>query len=88
MILVVPKAEPREAWQYTGRDGAFEWPLWVLNTTGWRGGNEEDLVLKRRSGLQVINLTDWLIRDLDGDSAHLTDAQKCAEFDEIVRGRT
>lgn len=49
-------------WQYSTPQQPR--PLWVLNATEVR---EDGLYLVRKSGKQRINLTDWLIRDLDGE---------------------
>lgn len=83
-MRVLPKTEPRDAWQYVPEQGAFEWPLWVLNSTSWGGENEDDLFLVRRSGKQLVKPGDWLIRDLDGDPERLTDAEMRKQYQQVA----
>jgi hypothetical protein len=62
MTKARPRTIPDEVWQY--------WPFnfitepWVSRCTEQRGC---DLFLVRRSGKQLIQPGEWLIRNLDGD---------------------
>lgn len=62
-----------DAWQHDGSP-ARTWPTWVQNcVTRKHVGGETHLLLHRRSGIQVVNLTDWLVRNLDGEPEWMTD---------------
>lgn len=83
-MRVVPKATPRDAWQYVPLAGP-EWPAWVMACTSIRVVDGEGcLILRRASGNQHINPFDWLIRDLDGDPEWLTDAGMRKEYQRVA----
>lgn len=69
-MRVVPKVEPCDAWQYDGMLGYA--PEWVQSRCEYRSGS---LVVLRKSGPQVVNIRDWLIRNLDGDPEWVTDEE-------------
>lgn len=77
MILVRPKVETREAWQYT----AGIVPEWVSACVEWTNG---DAYLVRRSGKQLLNRGEWIVQNLDGDPEWLTHDQMRKTFDEVV----
>jgi hypothetical protein len=57
-----PKYPHVEVWQYHSEDRVQ--PTWVINATL---RIENELFLKRRSGCQLIEPNDWLVRDLDAE---------------------
>jgi hypothetical protein len=59
-----------EVWKY---DITAPLPVWVANCTELRDNGE--LLLRRRSGLQLVLPGEWLIRDLDGEPAWVTDEE-------------
>lgn len=76
-IQVRPKADKRIAWQY-----AFSSPLpdWVKNGTKWLDG---DLILDRKSGRQIVEFTDWLIKDIDSGISWCTDVDMWKEWEKV-----
>lgn len=74
-MLVYPKRQPSEAWQYKPPQYM---PLWVFNCTMWGEGG---LLHKRRSGNQLLNIDEWLVRDLDGEINFYTDAEMWRIFE-------
>jgi len=71
-IEVKPKSQTLRAWQYNGQPMS-DWPDWVLENLT-RVGTE--LFLKRRSGLQLLSQTEWLLKHPDErDLRWSTDAE-------------
>lgn len=54
------RSQPVQAWQY---DDYYDMPRWVKMECLVNDGN---LILDRRSGRQLVNPGEWLVRDLDG----------------------
>lgn len=68
-MLVYPKRQPSEAW----RVGSGIPPTWAddclkLNDAG-------ELLLSRQSGNQLLNVGEWIVKDLDGGIAFYTNAE-------------
>jgi hypothetical protein len=59
-MIVHPVTRPSKAWQNTG--GAI--PSWLAHCCFRRDG---EMIHERRSGRQVVNLGETLVRDLDGE---------------------
>lgn len=76
-IKVRLKTEEREAWQYNGITHA---PPWVKIEYS---EDYKSPFLIRRSGKQLINLTDWIIRDLDGEPEWLTNDEMIKKYERI-----
>ena len=72
---VRPKTEPREVWQNLRLSTA---PNWVNACIEQR---VDGLYLNRRSGLQRIELGDWIIRNLDGEPEWLTNAEMMRSYE-------
>jgi hypothetical protein len=79
MTLVKPKAETREAWQYT--EPTCDMPAWVRACTVFQFN---DCWLVRRSGRQALEYGEWLLRNLDGEPEWLTHDQMRKQYDEVV----
>ena len=62
------KTPEHEVWQIAW--GVSRAPRWVVACTIWQN---EALYLVRRSGKQLIDPGDWLIRDLDGEPLWVPD---------------
>jgi len=70
-----------EAWQHNGQMALA--PLWVKASTIDR---PHELILDRNSGRQLVNLGEWLVRDLDGSPLWLTSDDFYRDY-EILTGR-
>lgn len=79
-MIVKRKAPEREAWQYITGLYAHA-PAWAKDCTGFN--SMDQLILKRRSGRQVINHTDWLVNMKD-EPAHLTHEEMKFEYEVVV----
>lgn len=83
-MRVVPKVQPREAWQYVPLNGG-PWPKWVENCTMIRVIDGEGcLLLQRNSGNQRIAPFDWIIQDLDGEPEWLSDEEMKKTYEQVV----
>ena len=69
------------AWQFTGQP-FHEWPSWVQSSCSLQRDSEGKLELRheRRSGVQIVYLEEWLVRDLDSGVCFYTDAELWREF--------
>lgn len=71
VVMVRPKAQELQAWQYTMKDEA---PMWVLDAMTLNDQNE--LVLNRGSGRQGVRPSEWLVKHPDQkDLIWCTDAE-------------
>jgi hypothetical protein len=70
------KTATREVWQYAFKGTPM--PPWAERYTEWR---PDGLYLVRRSGKQLIEANEWLIRDLDGDPEWMTDEDFRREYE-------
>jgi hypothetical protein len=78
--LVRIKTPLLQYWQFDKRTAAPEWALSALTIN-----DDGDLVLDRRSGRQVVNFMDCLIRNLDEvDLIHCTDAEFKRDYEVIT----
>lgn len=69
----------REGWQWTGQPRE-KWPMWVENSCKFLIGT--NIVIYRRSGNVVVNLTEWIVRDLDStDVIPYTEDELWKEFE-------
>lgn len=78
-IQVRPKADKRIAWQYEGSH--MNEPAWVIHCTGWN--NIGKFILKRQSGNQIINIGEWLIKDLDGGIIWCPDKDMWKDWEKV-----
>lgn len=74
------RTEVQDVWQYIVD---VPWPTWVAMCVKWN--DENQLVLVRGADKQVIEPTEWLIRDLDGKPMWLTDADFQRQY-EVING--
>ena len=70
------------AWQFLGQP-LHEWPTWVQNSCTLQRSDDGKLELRhdRRSGMQIVYLEEWLVKDLDGGVCFYTDAEFRREFE-------
>jgi hypothetical protein len=74
------------AWQFTGQP-FHQWPAWVQDyCTLARNSPDGRLALRhaRRSGVQLVYLDEWLVKDLDGGICFYTPSELQREFEAIV----
>jgi hypothetical protein len=69
------KCSVHDVWQHSG--GSV--PRWVFVATDENDNGE--LILVRRSGRQLIERGDWLIRDLDGEPMWMTNRDFKREYE-------
>ncbi|HEY8335389.1 MAG TPA: hypothetical protein VIQ05_16475 [Tardiphaga sp.] len=71
-----PPAATLVAWQFLGQP-LHEWPSWVQSSCKLQRDADGRLELRheRRSGVQIVYLEEWLVRDLDGGVCYYTDAE-------------
>ena len=62
-MLAREKRPVLQVWQHTGM-AVLRIPAWVSGCTEWHG---DGLYLVRASGKQLIDSSDWLVEDSDGD---------------------
>ncbi|KIZ41269.1 MULTISPECIES: hypothetical protein [Rhodopseudomonas] len=69
------------AWQFLGQP-LHQWPRWVQAGCILQRGPNGKLELRheRRSGVQIVYLGEWLVKDLDGGVCFYTDAELHREF--------
>ena len=69
------------AWQFLGQP-LHDWPSWVQSSCSLQRGPDGRLELRheRRSGVQIVYLEEWLVKDLDGGVCFYTDAELRHEF--------
>lgn len=82
-MLVRPLTQTSSAFQWNGQPYS-EWPLWVQNSCTVRkdGNGQIALLHNRKSGLQWIYLTEWLVKDMDdAEASWFTDKQFWATFE-------
>jgi hypothetical protein len=65
-MRVRPRGTVREAWQY---QAGHKRPPWVMRYTEFVDG---EMILKRHSGKQRIEYSEWLVWNLDGDPIWFT----------------
>jgi hypothetical protein len=71
-----PPAATLVAWQFIGQP-LHEWPSWVQSSCSLQRDSDGKLELRheRRSGVQIVYLGEWMVRDLDGGVCYYTDAE-------------
>jgi hypothetical protein len=69
------------AWQFVGQP-FHEWPHWVQASCSLHKDSDGQLELRhrRRSGIQIVYLEEWLVRDLDGGVCCYTDSELWGAF--------
>jgi hypothetical protein len=77
-----PTAATLIAWQFLGQP-LHEWPSWVQASCALQRDSEGRLELRheRRSGIQIVYLREWLVKDLDGGVCYYTDAELRRDFE-------
>ena len=77
-----PPAATLIAWQFLGQP-FHQWPTWVQANCSLQRDSDGRLELRhdRRSGVQMVYLQEWLVKDLDGGINYYTDAELRSEFD-------
>lgn len=70
------------AWQFLGQP-LHEWPSWVQASCSLQRADDGKLELRheRRSGVQIVYLEEWLVRDLDGGVCFYSDAELWKAFE-------
>lgn len=83
-VLLEPRTTrtPFVAWQFVGQP-YHEWPSWVQSCCSLQRDADGRLELRheRRSGIQIVYLDEWLVRDLDGGVFFYTDAEISMKFE-------
>jgi len=77
-----PKTSTLIAWQFLGQP-LHEWPIWVQKCCELQRSEDGKLELRhqRRSGMQIVYLEEWLVKDLDGGICFYTEAELRREFE-------
>jgi hypothetical protein len=77
-----PSVSALVAWQFIGQP-LHEWPSWVQTCCSLQRGIDGRLELRheRRSGVQIVYMDEWLVRDLDGGVNSYSDAELWREFE-------
>ena len=70
------------AWQFTGQP-LYQWPSWVQSSCALQRSDDGQLELRhtRQSGAQIVYLSEWLVRDLDGGICFYTDVEIRRQFE-------
>lgn len=74
------------AWQFLGQP-LHEWPSWIQSSCSLQRAEDGKLELRheRRSGVQIVYLEEWLVKDLDGGVCFYTDEELRREFETVAR---
>ncbi len=73
--LAHPITQPVFAWRFLGQPFQ-DWPHWVQDCCGAQFGvGYVQLVHTRRSGKQIVNCGERLVKDLDGAVVYYTDQE-------------
>lgn len=75
------RTETQDVWQYLGLWYLHLMPRWVANCTEVR---EKELFLTRTSGDQLIDIGNWLVRDLDGEPIWYQDADFKFKYETVT----
>jgi hypothetical protein len=83
-LLLRPRPDSANflAWQFLGQP-LHEWPVWVQNACSLQRGPDGTLELRheRRSGAQIVYMSEWLVKDLDGGVCFYSDEELWKEFE-------